>query len=92
MKLGISISAALALTAFAGPSVAEQTSQYFVIKVTDRMYPPQGPLLPPYRLVHRGPYPVACDAVIFPRSLLCAGRPASFGPYAPYPWGSRVYY
>lgn len=35
---------------------------------------------------YRAPPPAACGRVLFPRSLLCAGRPASFGPYATYPW------
>ena len=97
MKLGIAISAALALIACTEVSAAQQLSQSPVIKVTRQigMYPPQGPLTLPYRLVYYrsyGLYPVACEAVIFPRSLLCAGRPASFGPWAPYPWSSWVYY
>jgi hypothetical protein len=27
------------------------------------------------------PYPAACESVIFPRSPLCAGRPASYVPF-----------
>ena len=27
------------------------------------------------------PYPAACEAVIYPRSPLCAGRPAYFDPW-----------
>jgi hypothetical protein len=27
------------------------------------------------------PYPVACEAVIYPRSPLCAGRPSYFDPW-----------
>jgi hypothetical protein len=97
MKLGIAISAALALIAFTEVSAAQQPSQSPVIKVAHQigMYPPQGPLTPPYRLVYYrsyGLYPVACEAVIFPRSPLCAGRPASFGPYELFPWSSYVYY
>jgi hypothetical protein len=38
------------------------------------------PLPDPY------PYPMACESVLFPRSPLCAGRPASYGYYAPWPW------
>jgi hypothetical protein len=97
MKFGIAISAAFALTALTGVSAAEQISQSLVIKVTDQigMYPPQGPIRLRHRFVHRPLYglsPVACEAVIFPRSPLCAGRTASFGPYAPFPWNSYLYY
>jgi hypothetical protein len=97
MKLGVAILAGLALIAFNRVSAAQQTSQNSVIKVADRVgtYPAQWPIRPRYRLVYYRPYsayPVACEAVIFPRSPLCAGRPASFGPYAPYPWTSYLYY
>jgi hypothetical protein len=41
----------------------------------------------PYdRLRVQPPYPVACEAVIFPRSRLCAGRPANYGPYVFFPF------
>jgi hypothetical protein len=33
------------------------------------------------------PYPVACEAVMFPRSPLCAGRPA----YYPFWWTPPFY-
>ena len=97
MKLGITILAALALIAFNRVSAAEQTAQKFVIKVADRVgtYPPQWPVRPRHRVIYYpsyGSYPVACEAVIFPRSPFCAGRPASFGPYAPYPWNAYTYY
>jgi hypothetical protein len=97
MKLGIAISAALALIAFTGGSAAGQTNQNFVTKATDQIgtYPPQWPVRRRHRLVYYhlyGSYPASCEAVIFPRSALCAGRPASFGPYAPYPWYSYLYY
>jgi len=39
-----------------------------------------------------GVYPRACESVIFPRSPLCAGRPATLGPYAPFPWNFFVYW
>lgn len=29
-------------------------------------------------------YPVACHAVVFPRSPLCAGIPLAYDPYFPY--------
>jgi hypothetical protein len=97
MKFAITLSAALALVAFNQFSAAAQTRQNSVIKVSDRvgMYPPQWPIRPRHRFIYYrsyGLYPVACEAVIFPRSPLCAGRPASFGPYAPYPWNAYVYY
>jgi hypothetical protein len=97
MKLGITILALLALVAFNQVSAAAQTRQSFVIKVADGVgtYPPQWPTRPRHRLVYYrsyGLYPAACEAVIFPRSPLCAGRPASFGPYAPFPWSTWLYY
>ncbi len=97
MKLGVAILAGLALIAFNRVSAAQQTSQNSVIKVADPVgtYPPQWPIRPRHRLIYYrsySSYPVACEAVIFPRSPLCAGRPASFGPYAPYPWNSYLYY
>jgi hypothetical protein len=95
MKLAITILAALALVAFNQFSAAAQTSQNFVIKVADRVvtYPPQWPARPRHRFVYYRSfgYPAACEAVIFPRSPLCVGRPASFGPYAPYPWNTYLY-
>ncbi len=97
MKLAITISTAVALVAFNQFAAAAQTRQDFVIKVVDRVgtYPPQWPARPRHRFVYYrsyGLYPAACGAVIFPRSPLCAGRPASFGPYAPFPWNTNVYY
>jgi hypothetical protein len=99
MKLGIAISAALALVALAEVSAAQPLSQSpVVVNRQIGMYPPQGPLTPWPRFVSYrswGLYPGACEAVIFPRTAFCTGRPASFGPYAPYapyPWSSWVYY
>jgi hypothetical protein len=68
-----------------------------VIKVADRIgtNPPLSPVRLRRGLAHQPSYswyPAACEAVIFPRSPLCAGRPASFGPYAPYPWYLYWYY
>jgi hypothetical protein len=96
MKLAITILAALALVAFNQVSAAAQTRQNFVVKVADRVgtYPPQWPIRPRHRFIYYrsyGLYPVACEAVIFPRTPLCAGRPASFGPYAPFPWNTYLY-
>ena len=97
MKLRIATLAALTVVAVNQVCVAEQTNQNFVITVADRVgaIPPSRPVrlrhgFAKYRL--HGVYPVACEAVIFPRSALCAGRPASFGPYAPHPWNLYVYY
>jgi hypothetical protein len=97
MKLAITISAALALVAFNQVCAAAQTHQNLVIKVADNVgtYPPQWPIRPRHRFVYyrsSGLYPVSCEAAIFPRSPLCAGRPASFGPYAPFPWNTYLYY
>src|SRR5258708_30997925 len=97
MKLAITILAVLALVAVNQVSAAAQTSQNFVIKVADRVgtYPPQWPTRPRHRFVYYrsyGLYPGACEGVIFPRSPVCAGRPASFGPYAPFPWHTYLYY
>jgi hypothetical protein len=103
MKLAITISAAVALVAFSQFAAAAQTRQDFVveqgfaIKVVDRVgtYPPQWPARPRHRFVYYrsyGLYLAACAAVIFPRSPLCAGRPASFGSYAPFPWNTWSYY
>jgi hypothetical protein len=95
MKLAITISAALALVAFNQDFAAAQTRQDLVIKVADRVgaYPPQWPTRPRHLIVYYRSYgyPGACEAVMFPRSPLCAGRPASFGPYAPYPWNTFLY-
>jgi hypothetical protein len=96
MKLAITISAALAFVAFNQVSAAAQTRQNLVIKVADHVgaYPPQWPTRPRHRFVYYRSYslyPGACEAVIFPRSPLCAGRPASFGPYAPFPWNTSLY-
>ena len=96
MKLAITISAALAFVAFNQVSAAAQTRQNLVIKVADQVgtYPPQWPTRPRHRFVYYRSYslyPGACEAVIFPRSPLCAGRPASFGPYAPFPWNTSLY-
>jgi len=41
------------------------------------------PALAQYRSY--GPYRIACESVIFPRSPLCAGRPASYVPF-PFNW------
>jgi hypothetical protein len=97
MKLAITISAALALVAFNHVSATAQTHQNLVIKVADRVgtYPPQWPIRPRHRFVYYRSYglnPVACEAVIFPRSPLCAGHPASFGPYGTFPWNTYLYY
>jgi hypothetical protein len=98
MKLRITIFAALALIAFDRVSAAEESSQSLLIKIADqvgmnRSSRPNGPW---HGLPHRhtyGVYPVACEAVIFPRSPFCAGRPATFGPYGPFhlPWNYWYY-
>jgi hypothetical protein len=93
MKLGVAILAVIALIAFNHICAAEEASQGTVIKVIDQV----GPLAPPWSdRSRRAPahrrsndgYPVACGAVLFPRSPLCAGRPANLGAYPPahLPW------
>lgn len=97
MTLRVTILAALALVAFEGISAAEGPSQGLLVKVADQVGVSR-PLRPKssrhYLPYHRwyGASPVACESVIFPRSPLCAGRPATFGPYAPFPWNVRWYY
>ena len=100
MKLGVTILAALALIAFDRVAAAEEASQRILIKVADEvgMKRPLRPNRPrdglTYQQSHSGyEYPVACEAVIFPRSPLCAGRPATFGRYGPFhlPWNYWYY-
>jgi hypothetical protein len=98
MKPWIAISAALAATTFSHAAAADVVFHPFMINPAYEV--PVGPLTP-FRPYHRGhvaryqPYPwtpVACEAVIFPRSPLCTGRPAHFSPYSPYPFSTYVYY
>jgi hypothetical protein len=98
MKLRITIVIAFALIAFDRVSAAEAPSQRLVIKIADQvgMKQPPWPNGPRHGLAQDrsyGRYPVACEAVIFPRSPLCAGRPATFGPYGPFhfPWNYWYY-
>jgi hypothetical protein len=99
MKLRIAILAALALIAFDRISAAEESSQSLLIKVADQvdLNGPPWPNKQRHARHGRGYYrpygglPVACESVIFPRSPLCAGRPAAFGPFAPFPWEFRWY-
>jgi hypothetical protein len=99
MKLSITMLTALALVAFDRVSVAEEQSQRFLIKVADQAELKR-PLWPSRPLRghtdHRSnswhEYSIACESVIFPRNPLCAGRPATFGPYAPFPWNFFWYY
>jgi hypothetical protein len=89
MKLGIVTLAALAAITCSRMAVAGNVNQGAVVKVADQVVVEPAPPLwrrhrhaPPYYVE----YPVACGAVLFPRSSLCAGRPAAFGPYATYPF------
>ena len=98
MKLGITILAALLLMAFDRASAAEEPSQHLMIKVADQVGTNRLPWSdrPRHGLAHHrsyGGYPVACEAVIFPCSPLCAGRPATFAPYGPFhlPWNYWYY-
>jgi hypothetical protein len=97
MKPWIAISAALAVMTFGRVAAAEVVYHPFGINPAYQV--PTGPLTPfqpRYRHVARyQPYPwtpVACEAVIFPRSPLCVGRPARFSPYAEFPWNLYAYY
>jgi hypothetical protein len=90
MKLGITIfAAALAVMACGCIAAAGEINQAPVAKVADQIVMTPAPRIRRHSLaVH--PYeplhPVACEAVLFPRSPLCAGRPAAYGPYATYPY------
>jgi hypothetical protein len=91
----IMILAALALIAFDQVSAAEEPSQRLMIKDADHqvgMWPNRTRQGLAHHRSYGGP-PVACEAVIFPRSPLCAGRPATFGPYGPFhlPWNYWYY-
>ena len=97
MKLGITILAALALIALDRVSAAEAPSQRLMIKVADQagFQEPLWSSRPRHRFAHHRSYvsyPVACEAVIFPRSPLCTGRPAAFGPYGTFPRNLYWYY
>jgi hypothetical protein len=101
MKPWIAISAALAVMSFSHAASADVVYHPFGINPAYQV--PSGPLTPfrPYHhhRRHAARYyqphewtPVACEAVIFPRSPLCAGRPARFGPYNDWPFTTFVYY
>jgi len=93
MKLGIAMLAVIALIALNRVSTAEEISRSTPIKVTDQIGPYQPPWSDRSRRApadyrsYRG-YPVACGAVLFPRSPLCASRPANLGAYPGFhlPW------
>jgi hypothetical protein len=100
MKPWIAISAALAVMTFSHAANADVVYHPFGINPAYQV--PTGPLTPfrPYHhhrrhVAHYQPYewtPVACEAVIFPRSPLCTGRPAHFSPYSEFPFNLYVYY
>jgi hypothetical protein len=93
MKFGIAMLAALTLVACCRAAVAGGIDQAVVVKVADQAVLELAPRLRRHRHVVRAPaypYPAACESVFFPRSPQCAGRPAAFGPYAPYPWDRYV--
>jgi hypothetical protein len=97
MKLRITILVALALIALDRLSAAQELGQGILVKVADQVGidRPLRPNRSRHGLAYHRSYsghPVACEAVIFPRSPLCAGRPATFGPYAPFPWNLSWYY
>ncbi len=93
MKLGTVIFAALAVMTFDRVAAAQNVNQRLLVKVADQVNV-SVPLRPRRRhqivaVPYIGP-PVACEAVLFPRSPLCAGRPAPYGWYAPFPWNTYV--
>jgi hypothetical protein len=93
MKLRIAIFAALALMAFDRVSGAEEASQRLKAADQASMWLNRAPQAPP-RYGSYGSPPVACEAVIFPRSPLCAGRPSTFGPFNNdfhFPWNYWYY-
>jgi hypothetical protein len=71
-------------------AVAGDADQAVVIKVADQdVVLPAPRVRRSHRYLVPRPYyprPLACESVLFPRSPACAGRPASFGFYATYPW------
>ena len=90
MKFGIAMLAALAAVAWGRIASAGEIDHAVVVKAADQAV--AAPAARRYRRPHHDvaplpyPYPVACEAVLFPRSPLCAGRPASYGYYATFPW------
>jgi hypothetical protein len=91
MKLGIVILAALAVMTCSRMAVAGDADHGLVIKAADKaVEEPVVRFKRLHRFVRPLPYysepPIACEAVVFPRSPLCAGRPAAYGPYATFPW------
>jgi hypothetical protein len=94
MKPSIAISAAIAMMTFNGIAKAEVVDHPFMINPAYQVT--VGPLTPfrPRHVVRYQPLsaPVACEAVIFPRSPLCAGRPSRYSPYTDFPWNLHVYY
>jgi hypothetical protein len=51
-----------------------------------RVIPQKKTVRPAHRVRSKCPYPVACEAVKFPRSPLCEGRP-----FRPSPYGAWIY-
>jgi hypothetical protein len=96
MKFEIAFLTALAVVACGRTAAAGEVDNAVVVKVADLAVVEPAPRLRPHRHIHirppSYPYPAACESVLFPRSPLCAGRPAAFGPYAPYPWDRYVAY
>jgi hypothetical protein len=100
MKFGIALLAALTFVACCRIAAAGEIDRAVVVKVADQAVLEPAPRLRRHRYVVRpyvvrppaDPYPAACESVFFPRSPQCAGRPAAFGPYAPYPWDRYVSY
>jgi hypothetical protein len=94
MKLRTGLLAALALAAFTQISKAQEPTMGPVMMPAHFVMPPWSDRAR-YRHRYRSftwyplPLPLACEAVLFPRSTLCAGRPATLGPYS---YNPRVYY
>jgi hypothetical protein len=94
MKFGIAFLPALAVVACGRVAAADEIDKAIVVKVADLVVVEPAPQLRRHLHVRPRtyPYPAACESVLFPRSPLCAGRPASYGYYAPYPWNNYWLY
>jgi hypothetical protein len=99
MKTWIALSAAVTVAStFSHTATAEVVYSPFMVNPAYQV--PMGPLTPfrprdRHHVARYQPYPwtpVACEAVIFPRSPLCDGRPARFSPYSTLPFSAYVYY
>ena len=88
--LKITVLAALVLLSLGRASLAVDSSS-FLLTVADQRPVRAVPKTSRHDHIYQRPYrfdggyPFACEAVIFPRTPLCAGRPAAtFGPNVPW--------